>query len=206
MKHPSPTLAAPYYLDGVGLLRCHFCLERKDAPHTARCAVRVYLAVNPTKTTDDVAPGAAIDTPVDVQHPLLSPKGPSMKNDRVNTIPSNGDVPTSTTVAPIPMTAAEAMRQAVQALGDVTVDDQLAPQHLRELATHYEAVTRAQAAYDQKADEAKTAKKSLESATAFLLEQVRAFTHAKALPLFDQKAEAAAVDKMKAGEPVGAQA
>lgn len=105
---------------------------------------------------------------------------------RVNTMPANGGLPDSREVAPALVPVGEAVRRAVEALGDVTVDDDLAPRQLRQLAELYDRVTEEQAAYDAKAEAAKVAKKALESATNLLLEQVRAFTHAVPLPLFDQ--------------------
>lgn len=80
----------------------------------------------------------------------------------------------------------EAMRRAVEELGEVVVDDKLAPSQLRQLAEYYEDVTRMQAAFNEKSEAAKVAKKSLEGATNLLLERVRAFTHPAPLPLFDQ--------------------
>ena len=77
------------------------------------------------------------------------------------------------------------MRRAVEELGAVKIEDDLAPHQMLELAECFEDITRRRAAFNQKADEAKTAKKSLESATELLLEKVRSFTHPKALPLFD---------------------
>lgn len=109
---------------------------------------------------------------------------------RVNTIKANGGLPESRAIAPEPdaerLPIGEAMRRAVEELGDVKIDDDLAPSQLRQLADCYEDVTRRQAAFNAKSEEAKTAKKSLESATDLLLEKVRAFTHPSPLPLFDQ--------------------
>lgn len=106
---------------------------------------------------------------------------------RVNTIKGNGAMPESREIAPDPrVPIGEAMRRAVEQLGDVVIDDTLAPQQLRELAAVYEDVAKAQAAFNAKAEDAKIAKKSLESVTALLLEKVRAFTHPTMLPLFDQ--------------------
>src|SRR6185436_19751425 len=75
---------------------------------------------------------------------------------------------------------------AVEDLGEIVVDNDLAPDQMRQLAEVYEDVTRRQAAWNAKNDEAKVAKKALESATNLLLEKVRAFTHPVALPLFDK--------------------
>jgi len=120
---------------------------------------------------------------------------------RVNTVRSNGAPSESAEVAPAPMTVGEAMRRAVEELGEVVIDEQLAAAHLRELAECYEQVTKEQAAYNQKAEVAKTAKKSLESATNLLLEKVRMFTHPEALPLFDQaQAEADRAEMLGGGE------
>lgn len=98
---------------------------------------------------------------------------------------SNGSLPVSTEVAPAPVPIGEAMRRAVEALGPVVIDQDKAVEQLRELADCHDHVTREQAAYFQKAEDAKIAKKALESATNLLLEKVRAFTHATPLPLFD---------------------
>ena len=120
---------------------------------------------------------------------------------RVNTVRSDGAPPESREVAPAPVTVGEAMRRAVEELGEVIIDDQLAASQLRELADCYEQVTKEQAAYNQKAEAAKVAKKSLESATNLLLEKVRTFTHPQALPLFDQdQAEADRADMLAGGE------
>lgn len=105
---------------------------------------------------------------------------------RANIIPSNGDLPSSMEVAPETVSIGEAMRRAVEELGDVQIDEDLAPSQLRQLAETYEEVVKAQAAFNAKAEAAKIAKKSLESITALLLEKVRACTHPVALPLFDQ--------------------
>lgn len=105
---------------------------------------------------------------------------------RRNIIPSNGDLPTSTEVAPEKVTIGEAMRRAVEELGDVQIDDELAPSQLRQLSEVYEDVVKAQAAFNTKSDDAKTAKKALESVTNLLLEKVRSFTHPVSLPLFDE--------------------
>lgn len=78
------------------------------------------------------------------------------------------------------------MRQAVEALGDVVIDDTLAPSQMRQLAELLEDVTRREAAFKARNEEAKTAKKSLESATEFLLLRLKEFTHPASLPLFDQ--------------------
>lgn len=106
---------------------------------------------------------------------------------RVTTINSNGDLPESREVAPEKVTVGEAMRRAVESLGEVVIDETMAPAQLRDISEAYEQVIREQAAYDAKAEEAKTAKKSLESATNLLLEKVRAATHPQPLPLFDQQ-------------------
>lgn len=129
-----------------------------------------------------------------------SGRGRKPKNDdaRVNTIKANGGLPESRTILPEVVTIGEAMRRAVEALGDVTIDDSLAPQQLRELGESYEEVVRMQAAYDAKADAAKIAKKALESTEALLREKVRAFTHPAPLPLFDA-GFVDAVDAMLAG-------
>lgn len=107
---------------------------------------------------------------------------------RGRTMKSNGSVEETVNVAPEPDTRipiGEAMRLAVEKLGDVKIDNDLAPSQLAQLGECYEDVTRRQAAFDAKSEEAKTAKKSLESATELLLEKVRSFTHPSPLPLFD---------------------
>lgn len=110
--------------------------------------------------------------------------------ERGRTIPSNGSVEQPINVAPdveTKVSIGEAMRLAVEKLGDVKIDNDLAPQQLRELGECYEDVARRQAAFDAKSEEAKTAKKSLESATALMLEKVRSFTHPAPMPLFDHE-------------------
>lgn len=133
------------------------------------------------------------------------PRARARRNDwsshRVNTH-APGAPPTSTEVAPEPVPVGEAMRRAVEALGEVTIEDDLAASQLRQLAELYENVAKEQAAYDARAEACKVAKKSLESATNMLLEQVRAFTHAKPLPLFDQKKAEADRAAMVAGGDV----
>lgn len=109
---------------------------------------------------------------------------------RGRTVKSSGSVDQPIQVAPEPeerVTIGEAMRIAVEKLGDVNVDKDLAPSQMAQLGECYEEWTRRQAAFDAKSEEAKTAKKSLESATELLLEKVRSFTHPSPLPLFDQK-------------------
>lgn len=106
---------------------------------------------------------------------------------RTTTFPTNGDQPKSADVLPEKVTIGEAMRRAVAELGDVQIDDDLAPAQLRQLGEIIEDVTRRQAAYNLKSDEAKTAKKALESATELLITTVKEFTHPVPLPLFDAK-------------------
>lgn len=118
---------------------------------------------------------------------------------------SNGALPEGHSVpvpAPETITIGEAMRRAVEDLGEVTIDNDLAPDQMRQLAEVYEDVTRRQAAWNAKNDEAKVAKKALESATNLLLEKVRAFTHPIALPLFD-KTQAEADLELMTDEPAG---
>jgi len=115
---------------------------------------------------------------------------------RVSTHQSNGGLSESVEVAPAKMTIGEAMRRAVEELGPVTIDASLSASQLRQLADCYEDVVRRKAAFNEKADEAKTAKKSLESATELLLEKVRSFTHPSPLPLFDQTQAESDVDDM----------
>lgn len=107
---------------------------------------------------------------------------------RLNTIKPNGGLPASQEVAPEKVSVGEAMRRAVEQLGPVTIDAQLAAAQMEELAVCYDEIAKRQAAYDAKAEEAKTAKKSLESAENLLLTRVKEYTHSKPLPLFDQAA------------------
>ncbi len=51
---------------------------------------------------------------------------------RRNTFKANGGLPESMEVAPEPVPIGEAMRRAVEELGDIAVDDESAPAHLRE--------------------------------------------------------------------------
>lgn len=119
-----------------------------------------------------------------------SPDKKAARSAGTRTVKANGGLPEGH-AEPVPepthVRIGEAMRLAVEELGDVKIDRELAPQQLSELADCYEEITRRQAAFNEKADEAKTAKKSLESATNLLLEKVRAFTHPKPLPLFDHE-------------------
>lgn len=119
---------------------------------------------------------------------------------RRNTLPSNGDAAESREVLPEKVSVGEAMRRAVEALGDVTVNDDLAGQQMRQLAELYENVAKEQAAYDKRAEAAKVAKKALESAQNLLMEQVRAFTHANPLPLFDRQQAEEDRQRMEAGD------
>lgn len=102
---------------------------------------------------------------------------------RVTTFKPNGAE--SQEIAPEKVTIGEAMRRAVEELGDVVINDELAAGQLRQLADAYEQVTREQAAFAKKSEEAKIAKKSLDGATEHLLGLVKEFTHPKPLPLFD---------------------
>lgn len=104
---------------------------------------------------------------------------------RVTTFPSNGDAPSTGDVLPEKVSIGEAMRRAVEDLGEVVIDTDLAPSQLRQLADLYEDWARRDAAFNAKNEEAKTAKKSAESAKDVLLLHVKEFTHPKALPLFD---------------------
>lgn len=114
---------------------------------------------------------------------------------RINQHGTNGS--TSTEVAPEKVNIDEAMRRAVEALGEQKVDQNLAPTQMLELADCFEQVTRMQAAFDARSEEAKTAKKSLESATNLLLEKVRSFTHPAPLPLFDGQQREADQQRME---------
>lgn len=105
---------------------------------------------------------------------------------RVNTIPSNGAPSTSAEVAPEKVNAGEAMRLAVAELGDVAVDNDLAPAQLRELGEMYEDLARRRSAFNVKAEAMKDAKKAVEAAETALLQRVRMYTHKPAMPLFDK--------------------
>jgi hypothetical protein len=111
---------------------------------------------------------------------------------RGRTVKSNGSVDEPIVVAPDvveTVTIGEAMRIAVEKLGDITIDPTLAVGQLRELGEVVEEIARRQAAFDAKSEEAKTAKKSLESAQELLQEKTRSFTHPSPLPLFDHQSE-----------------
>lgn len=140
----------------------------------------------------------------------VTPRRRAKANGRVNTHKANGSLPESKAATPEPeetVTIGEAMRRAVEELGEILVDDQLAPQQMRQLAESYEEVARRQAAFKARSEEAKTAKKSLDSATELLLEQLRTFTHPAPLPLFDAAArEVDREEMLDAAERGGAEA
>lgn len=123
---------------------------------------------------------------------------------RTNTIKGNGAPASSREVAPPTVTIGEAMRRAVAELGETVIDDNMAPAQMRQLAECYEQVAREQAAYGERCEQSKLAKKSLDSATALLLEKVRTFTHVTPLPLFDgqqrEADQANMLDSVEAGE------
>jgi len=124
-----------------------------------------------------------------------------IRNHRVVTHGTNGKGATAMEVAPEPVSIGEAMRRAVEELGDITIDDSLAASQLRQLAEAYEEVTRMKAAFNEKAEAAKVAKKALESTTELLLEKLRSFTHPAPLPLFDlPQAEADRQDMLDAAD------
>lgn len=129
---------------------------------------------------------------------------------RVMTHKPNGGLPESREVAPgdpEPVPIGEAMRRAVETLGAAKVDPGLALFQLLELGKCYEEVARRQAAYEARAEDAKTAKKSLEGARELLLGKVRLFTHPTSLPLFDTaEAEADRTDMLDAAERGGGEA
>lgn len=109
---------------------------------------------------------------------------------RTNTHPSNGSLPESQAVAPTPapepVPVGEAMRLAVEALGPPAVDNALAAQQLADIGASFEDLTRRQAAYAVKLDEAKVAKKSVDAAQELVNEKVRMYTHPpQDLPLLD---------------------
>lgn len=104
---------------------------------------------------------------------------------RVTTHKPNGGISESAEVAPPTKTVGEAMRLAVKELGPVVIDEGAAVGQMRQLADYYDRVAEERAAYNAKADAARIAKKSLESAVELLLERVKAFTHGPSLPLFD---------------------
>lgn len=80
----------------------------------------------------------------------------------------------------------EAMRQAVEKLGPIAIDPSLAVSQLEQLGEYHANVVRMQAAYDERAEAAKTAKKSLEAAQEVLIDQVKRFTRKAPMPLFDR--------------------
>lgn len=110
-------------------------------------------------------------------------------NGRVTTFTPRGggassmEIPNSEGVE-VPV--AEAVAKALEVLGEAKVDETLAPSQLRQLAASIEEVERAKAVYAKKAEDAKTAKKSLEAAVECVLIQVKEFTHPTPLPLFDE--------------------
>jgi hypothetical protein len=114
----------------------------------------------------------------------------------------DGNASTSMEVAPEKVNIGEAMRLAVEALGERVIDNDLAPQQLAELGGVLEDITRRRAAFDAKNEEAKTAKKSLESALDLLVEKVRSFTHPIALPLFDNQEREKDLAEMRGGGEV----
>ena len=115
---------------------------------------------------------------------------------RVNRHTSNGAHSESAEVLPEKVPIGEAMRKAVEALGDVEIDSALAPTQMLELAECYDQVVRMQAAFDARSEDAKTAKKSLDSAQNLLLDRVKQFTHPAPLPLFDGPQREKDHDKM----------
>ena len=104
---------------------------------------------------------------------------------RTTTHRPNGSPPEVHAAPAEPVPIGEAMRRAVEQLGEVVIDDKLAASQLRELAECYEEIARDQAAFTAKSEAAKIAKKSLDASTNVLLEKLRAFTHPTPLPLFD---------------------
>ena len=125
----------------------------------------------------------------------MSRKRSKPSSHKISTIGPDGKEE-SMEVAPQAKTIGEAMRQAVQDLGDVVIDDELAVSQLRDLAECYEQVTTAQAAYNARAEAAKVAKETLKSATDLLLEKVRTYTHPAPLPLFDRAQAESDIDRM----------
>lgn len=122
--------------------------------------------------------------------------GKRTRGGRVNTHPSNGSAPQSMEPAPARVTAGEAMRRAVAELGDLQVDNDLAPGQLQQIGQMVEEVERAKAEYANKLEAAKVAKKTLEGAETMLQKFCREVTHPKAMPLFDQKAAEDDLTKM----------
>ena len=104
---------------------------------------------------------------------------------RTTTHRPNGGLPTTHAAPAETVPIGEAMRRAVEQLGEVVIDDKLAASQLRELAECYDEIARDHAAFSAKSEAAKIAKKSLDASTNVLLEKVRAFTHPTPLPLFD---------------------
>lgn len=118
---------------------------------------------------------------------------------RVTTHRPNGAE--SVEVAPEKLPVGEAMRKAVEELGDVQIDAELAPAQLRELAESYQEVVRRRTAFNEKAEDAKVAKKGLEAAQSVLEEKVRLFCYPAPLPLFDAKDAEADREEMLAPRP-----
>ena len=122
---------------------------------------------------------------------------------RTTTHRPNGSLPEAHTAPAEAVPIGEAMRRAVEQLGDVVIDDKLAASQLRELAECYDEIARNQAAFTAKSEAAKIAKKSLDASTNVLLEKLRAFTHPTPLPLFDQSDAEQDERDMLAGGDVG---
>lgn len=129
------------------------------------------------------------------------PKGSKNKGQaRTNTIGTNGNRDESKATGPVlVMSAGEAIRKALDALGDVQVEDTLAPHQMRELGGLYEDVAKETASYNLKAEAAKIAKKALDVAVLALLNRVKDFTHPSPMPLFDAPQAEADQAAMEAG-------
>jgi hypothetical protein len=100
------------------------------------------------------------------------------------------------------VTIGEAMRLAVEKLGDVTIDNEFAPKQLREIG---EIARRRRAAPSRLRREVRRSEDREEvprSATELLLERARAFTHPTPMPLFDHVQEEDDRAEMVAGGDV----
>lgn len=112
-----------------------------------------------------------------------------MSAGRVNTIPSNGDQPTSQASGPEPTTpvpAVEAARRALEELGELSVDQTLSKQQLEDIGSAYEEVIRRRAILDAKREDVKVAKKGVEAAEEVMSDKIRTYTHPEPMaPLID---------------------
>jgi hypothetical protein len=183
---------------------CAMLYSRKPETPEERAMAKKTAKKKPTRKTvhEEIAEGRT-------RSGLKPAESPSAG---ARTVKSNGGLSEGHS-EPVPepekVNVGEAMRRAVEALGDLKIDDELAPRQMAELAELLEDITKRRAAFNLKNDEAKTAKKSLESVTELLLEKLKSFTHPAPLPLFDtEQAEDDLEDMLdaSAGDGVGADA